>query len=178
MIRRAYFLHRSIPHAPPAGLKAQSRGLAAVASMVSMSAGKREGDISDSFASLSGKQTEPLPDRFRRLKLQLVRGNEEAVVTSWNRLLGSLRHENNLVAQGGPSIIPDVRFARLREDLQDKAAQIKKRGVVIIRGVIPEDEARAYKFEIEEYMRRNPQTRGACTMRVSGISAHMYSPQL
>jgi hypothetical protein len=32
--------------------------------------------------------------------------------------------------------------------------------VAVIRGVIPEDEARSYKFEIEEYARQNPQTRG------------------
>jgi hypothetical protein len=30
----------------------------------------------------------------------------------------------------------------------------------VIRGVIPEQEARAYKFEIEEYVKKNPQTKG------------------
>jgi len=122
--------------------------------------GKREGDISDSFASLSGKKAEPLPDRFRQLKLQLVAGNEEAVIASWKKLLAALRRENKLVAECGSSVIPEVNFANLHDDLKRKVTDIKKRGVAVVRGVIPEDEARAYKFEIEEYVRRNPQTRG------------------
>jgi Asp-tRNA(Asn)/Glu-tRNA(Gln) amidotransferase A subunit family amidase len=141
----------------------QIRGVAAVASgMDHMGAmAKREGDISDSFASLSGKKADPLPDRFRQLKLQLVRGHEDAIIEGWKRLLDVLRRENELIARRGPAIVPEVRFDRLDEDLRDNAAEIKKRGVAVVRGVIPEDEARAYKFEIEEYVRRNPQTRGA-----------------
>lgn len=37
---------------------------------------------------------------------------------------------------------------------------IKKTGVVVVRGVIPEDEARAYKDVVEEYVRKNPSTKG------------------
>ncbi|KAH6615824.1 hypothetical protein B0J18DRAFT_372814 [Chaetomium sp. MPI-SDFR-AT-0129] len=121
---------------------------------------KAEGDISDSFASLSGRPAEPLPDRFRELKLRLVQGHEDAVVASWKRLLAVLRKENDLVARMGPAIIPEVRFSHFDEDLKRAKADIEKRGVAVIRGVIPEDEARAYKFEIEEYVRQNPQTRG------------------
>lgn len=35
------------------------------------------GDIGDSFASVSGAQRAALPDRFRQLKLDLIRGNEQ-----------------------------------------------------------------------------------------------------
>ena len=123
---------------------------------------KREGDISDAFASMSGRAAEPLPDRFRQLKLQLVDGREDAIIAGWNRLLAALRQENDEVARGGPSIIPEVRFDNLDEDIDRKKDQIRKRAVAVVRGVIPRDEARAYKFEIEEYVRRNPQTRGKC----------------
>lgn len=122
--------------------------------------GKAEGDISDTFASLSGRKAQPLPDRFRQLKLRLVDGHEDAVVASWKRLLAALRQENDLIARAGPAIIPEVRFSHLREDLDRKRQEIRKRGVAVVRGVIPEDEARAYKFEIEEYARQNPHTRG------------------
>jgi hypothetical protein len=155
MLRQSALLGRSFRHVP-LGNRA---GIASMASMKTMG-GKREGDISDSFASLSGKQAEPLPDRFRLLKLQLVSGNEEAVVASWKRLLLALRRGNKLVARRGSGVIPEVDFANIHDDLKRKAADIKKRGVAVVRRVIPEDEARAYKFEIEEYVRRNPQTRG------------------
>jgi len=124
------------------------------------SPGKAEGDISDTFASLSGKQAPPLPDRFRELKLRLVDGHEEAVIASWKRLLAILKQENELIARTGPAIIPEVRFSHLHDDLRSLKPEIKKRGVAVIRGVIPEEEARSYKFEIEEYVRQNPHTRG------------------
>lgn len=122
--------------------------------------GKREGDISDSFTSLSGKMAEPLPDRFRLLKQELVKGKECSVINGWTRLLEALKKENQIIAEQGPNIIPEVRFSHLEQDLADHAHTIKKRGVVIIRGVIPEGEARAYKSEIEEYVKLNPQTKG------------------
>ncbi|AEO59794.1 hypothetical protein MYCTH_2308330 [Thermothelomyces thermophilus ATCC 42464] len=122
--------------------------------------GKAEGDISDTFTSLSGKKTPPLPDRFRELKLRLVSGHEDAVIASWKRLLAALQNENELIARTGPAIIPEVRFSHLQDDLEALKPEIKKRGVAVIRGVIPEDEARSYKFEIEEYVRQNPHTRG------------------
>ncbi|KAK3317750.1 hypothetical protein B0T19DRAFT_493548 [Cercophora scortea] len=140
---------------------------------------KREGDISDAFASMSGKGSQPLPDRFRQLKLDLVRGHEEALIASWNRLLGTLRKENQVIAETGPSIVPEVDFSNsLTDALEAKKSEIQKRGVAIIRGVIPEDEARAYKFEIEEYVRQNPQTRGFPANNPQVIELYWSSPQL
>lgn len=130
---------------------------------------KREGDISDSFASMSGKKAEPLPDRFRELKLSLIAGYEDQIVAGWRRLLKVLKHENDVIVKKGPSIIPDVRFSQLHEDLAAKKEEITKRGAAVIRGVIPEEEARSYKFEIEEYVRRNPQTRGAYFPPISNL---------
>ncbi|KAK5662194.1 hypothetical protein OQA88_8099 [Cercophora sp. LCS_1] len=156
-------LKRSTQHASAVG-KEQVRGVAAV-SMASMNSMKPEGDISGSFASLSGKEAEPLPDRFRQLKLDLVRGHEDAVFASWKRLLATLRRENDLVARKGPAIVPEVRFSNLDADLQDNASEIRKRGVAVVRGVIPEDEARAFKYQIEEY---NPQV----------IELYWSSPQI
>lgn len=134
--------------------------MAAMAAMADAPQDKREGDISDSFASLAGVKDEPLPDHFRQLKLSLVEGREEKIQASWNRLLEELRAENEVVAKQGSRIIPEVRFEHLDEDLDRTRHEIKKRGAVVVRGVIPEDEARGYKFELEEYIRKNPQTKG------------------
>lgn len=133
--------------------------------MAAMSAGapplaKKEGDISDSFGSLSGTETKPLPDRFRELKLSLVAGREEQIKHSWNRLLERLKVENDVVAKEGSNVIPDVQFSELPGDLDRLKDEIHKRGAAVIRGVIPEAEARAYKDEIEDYVRKNPSTRG------------------
>ncbi|KAK3988857.1 hypothetical protein QBC44DRAFT_242848 [Cladorrhinum sp. PSN332] len=132
-----------------------------MSSMTSITGNKREGDISDTFASLSGVATQPLPDRFRQLKLSLAETHQQSIISSWKRLLTTLRRENETISRCGPPIIPSIQYSsNLMSDLQSQKSEIQKRGVAVIRGVIPEDEARAYKFEIEEYVRQNPQTKG------------------
>ena len=130
-------------------------------SMAAMSGmGKKEGDISDSFASMSGQGHQPLPNRFRELKLSLVAGHEAGVQDGWNRLLRQLKKENDEVASRGSNVIPEVDFDNLENDLVRLGDEIRKRGAAVVKGVIPEAEARAYKTEIEEYVRKNPSTRG------------------
>ncbi|KAB5542597.1 hypothetical protein GE09DRAFT_1135749 [Coniochaeta sp. 2T2.1] len=150
----------------------------AAMSAASQQSKKREGDISDSFTSLSGKAADPLPDRFRQLKLSLSAGHQDAVVASWARLLKTLKIENDIISRTGPAIIPEVRFSHLSEDLTSLKSEIRKRGAAVIRGVISEDEARAYKFEIEEYVRRNPQTRGFPAHNPQVIELYWSAPQL
>ncbi|EPE02594.1 hypothetical protein F503_06570 [Ophiostoma piceae UAMH 11346] len=121
---------------------------------------KREGDISDSFASMAGVEEKPLPDRYRELKLSLVEGNEAAIKHGWQRLLAELRNENDILAAQGPAAVPDIQFDSLSEDISKHRETLLKRGVAVIRGVIPEAEARAYKESIEAYAAKNPSTRG------------------
>jgi hypothetical protein len=53
------------------------------------------------FPSLSGKKPEPLAPRFSDLKKSLVKGNEDAVVASWQRLTRGLEREiEEIRAQG------------------------------------------------------------------------------
>ncbi|KAF4981857.1 hypothetical protein FZEAL_2436 [Fusarium zealandicum] len=120
---------------------------------------KKEGDISDAFTSLSGAKREPLPDRFRELKCELVRGREKEISASWGRLLRQLRKENEVVANKGPAVIPQVAYSDLDAGVDALKEEIRKRGAVVIKGVIPEAEARAYKDEVEEYVKKNPSTR-------------------
>lgn len=112
------------------------------------SAQKREGDISDAFASLSGMEFKELPPRFAELKRALIAGNEEALYESWNRLLASLREEIPLIAQKGPKIIPSIDFADLDNSSEEFRAEHKKRGVAVIRNVVPEQQALAMKKDL------------------------------
>jgi hypothetical protein len=75
-----------------------------VSSAVVSSSHKTNGDISSVFPSLSGKKPEPLPDRFRELKLQYVRGKEEPLKRSWHRLLASLEDEIEEIRAKGSSV--------------------------------------------------------------------------
>ncbi|KAK4184078.1 hypothetical protein QBC35DRAFT_67931 [Podospora australis] len=158
----------------------QQRRLIAMAAMnpITSPGSKREGDISDAFTSLSGKAFELLPDRFRQLKLRLVQEHEKFVIAGWKRLVDTLRKENDTVSRLGPSIVPQLRFSHLLEDLDASKAELKKRGVAVVRGIIPEDEARAYKFEIEEYVRLNPHTKGFPADNPQVLELYWSSPQI
>lgn len=154
-------LHLAIKRAGrPLVAAASQRRCVNMAAVATASQDKREGDISDSFASLAGVKDEPLPDQFRQLKMSLVEGREEKIKASWHRLLQRLEIENDVIAELGSKVIPEVRFDNLEDDLSRKRDAIKKRGAAVIRGVVPEDEARQYKFDLEEYIRKNPQTKG------------------
>ncbi|KAF9769581.1 hypothetical protein IL306_012993 [Fusarium sp. DS 682] len=127
--------------------------------MTSLASAKKEGDISDAFTSLSGAKRDPLPDRYRLLKLNLLKGREEKIVESWKKLLRELKRENEIVAKKGPGVIPQIKFGDFDRGGDRVREEVKKRGVVVVRGVIPEGEARAYKAELEEYVAKNPSTR-------------------
>ncbi|KAK5688411.1 hypothetical protein LTS10_000389 [Elasticomyces elasticus] len=120
---------------------------------------KREGDISDAFASLSGMQFKPLDPRFAELKQRLIRGSEEALYDSWRRLLGSLREEIPLIAELGSRAVPEIDFADIDRASPDFRAEHKKRGVAVIRNVIPEGEVLEMKRELQAYIATNPQTK-------------------
>ena len=123
-------------------------------------AAKKEGDISSVFVSLSGAGPARLPSRFADIKRQLIQGNEGRLLESWQRLLGQLSEENEIVAQKGPNVVPQIEFEDLGKPSTDFLNEVKKRGVAVIRGVIPVDEARGYKSEVEKYVKANPWTKG------------------
>ncbi|KAK7223611.1 hypothetical protein V2G26_011614 [Clonostachys chloroleuca] len=121
---------------------------------------KKEGDISSVFRSLSaGDSTETLPQRFAEVKRSLIQ-DPVALQNSWNRLLDHLRVETEEIVKQGSACIPEIDFADIENPSKDFNDALRKRGVAVIRQVVPENEARAYKEEIEQYVAANPSTKG------------------
>lgn len=158
-------LHSSLVRLP--GSSVPVRHLASGATVTRTS--KKVGDISSVFVSLSGAPAEPLPQRFADIKRQLVQGREADVAASWRRLLEQLNIEKEPIAQHGPNVIPEIQFSDISNPSEDFIKQTKKRGAAVIRGVVPEEEARRYKIEVEEYVRRNPQTKGHSNPQISQL---------
>jgi hypothetical protein len=123
------------------------------------SAQKKEGDISNAFASLSGIQFKPLEPRFKDVKAQLIAGNEQAVQDSWNRLLARLKDELPIVQQLGSKVIPEIDFKDIDNASPEFRSEHKKRGVAVIRNVIPQEDALALKDELRRYIAANPDTK-------------------
>lgn len=120
---------------------------------------KKEGDISSVFVSLSNTAPQPLPARFGPLKSRLIAGHESAVAASWSRLLETLSHEIPLIAAAGPAVVPEIDFKDLHKASDAFVAEHRKRGVAVIRNVVPQDEALGYKQQIRDYIARNPHTK-------------------
>ncbi|KAF4302559.1 hypothetical protein GTA08_BOTSDO09976 [Botryosphaeria dothidea] len=122
---------------------------------------KRAGDISDAFASLSGKEFGPLEPRYANLKKELIAGREDAIRASWERLLKDLRSEIPHIVETGSKVVPEVNYKDIVNGTvsQEFMDEHRKRGVAVIRGVVDEKEARDFKNEIEEYVRVNPHTK-------------------
>lgn len=124
---------------------------------------KKEGDISSVFKSLSGGPAEPLPPRYADIKRNLIAGNEEAVHSSWNRLLTKLASSTKTIAKLGSAAIPTIEYSAIESQKWSDHAQfardLKETGVAVIRGVVSEEEALLLKEEVREYIRKNPETK-------------------
>ncbi|KAK9367096.1 hypothetical protein V1509DRAFT_567418 [Lipomyces kononenkoae] len=145
-----------------------SKSLKAIASLKTKSVGatKEAGDISSVFPSLSGKALPPLPQRYADLQKTIVLGNEQLIVDAWRRLLANLETEIQEIKVRGSEIIPSVDFesgisvnpvtgdAKFKDI--DLIREIRKRGAVVIRNVVPMDIARSYKHEADKYINANP----------------------
>ncbi|CUS12326.1 unnamed protein product [Tuber aestivum] len=117
--------------------------------------GRVGGDISSVFPSLSGIAPPPLPDRYAELKGRFTVGRENILAESWERLLLDLEKETAVVKMFGSDIIPQVEFKDLASLSEEKTAEIKKRGVVVLRNVLPDKEALAMKESLRAHIGRN-----------------------
>ncbi|KAG8904372.1 hypothetical protein FRC01_008753 [Tulasnella sp. 417] len=137
---------------------------ATTSSMQSMSSvgGKAEGDISTIFASLSGATHDALPQRFADLKKAIAGTSPEShqkLTESWVDLLAALQLGLQEIQLKGPSIVPEVSFKELTESGEGAnwTKEVAKRGVVVVRDVVPDEEALAWKQQVRDYIEANPQ---------------------
>lgn len=123
---------------------------------------KPAGDISSVFPSLSGAVSPPLPSRFADLKSRLIRGHEDDLRSSWNRLLSELQKEIEVVKLLGSNIVPQISFADL-DDYQKRLTfrnDLLRRGVAVIRQVVTEREALDWKELAKKDINSNPSIKG------------------
>ncbi|OJJ41706.1 hypothetical protein ASPWEDRAFT_100252 [Aspergillus wentii DTO 134E9] len=119
---------------------------------------KAAGDISSVFPSLRPDyKPEPLPPRFKELKLRFFEKNEKALTQSWKRLLESLEEEVHKIKAKGSDIIPSVNYSdvvagKVPDEL---LAEIRHRGTVVVRNAVHRDQALEWKERIRDYASAN-----------------------
>ncbi|KAJ7824584.1 hypothetical protein B0H14DRAFT_3728287 [Mycena olivaceomarginata] len=104
-----------------------------------------------------------LPPRFTELKRAIAATNpnfEQDLTKAWKEVLAELDKVTKTIAKEGPAYIPQVSFADLDQLSEAQIADIKRKGTVVIKDVVDDDQARAWKASLEEFVKANPQSDG------------------
>jgi hypothetical protein len=122
------------------------------------------GTIGDAFSSTSSYSMSLTP-RYAALKQELAQGREQAVLNSWLRLLEHLETKTlPEIEELGSSIIPEVQYADIVANGEElpaaAAAELKSRGVIVVRGMVDRQLALGWKKQTLDYVKANPSTTG------------------
>lgn len=132
---------------------------------------KNEGTIASVFASLSGN-TKPLPERFAQLKRDIIPGANRAAALerSFRQVLDALKSTVNDIDSGPrkQDYVPQIQYPGLEAARKPLSAwtssntlnDIRQRGVAVVRGVIPVEQALEWKEQVRSYIRANPSVKG------------------
>lgn len=151
-------------HNPSTAAMSNSAAMSSMQFMANIG-GKAEGDISTIFTSLSGATHDALPQRFADLKKTIVGTSSkehQKLTESWRDLLAELQVSLREIQQKGSAIVPEVSFEELTSSRDGPAwiKEVAKRGVVIVRDVVPDEQALAWKQQVLDYIKANPQVKG------------------
>ncbi|KAF8645864.1 hypothetical protein AX16_007522 [Volvariella volvacea WC 439] len=104
-----------------------------------------------------------LPPRFAELKKEiagLYPDFEVNVTRAWKEIIEELEKVTNVVKNVGSDYIPQVRFADLDKLSEEEVENIRKKGSVVIRDIVDDEQAREWKDSLEEFIRENPDVEG------------------
>jgi len=100
-----------------------------------------------------------LPEKYGTLKKEIAsKLNPLTMQKTWGEVLDALQTMTSESAKAGPDIVPQIDFDDLRDLPNATLELIKRRGAVVIRNVVPKDEAEEWKQWLEEYVKVNDVT--------------------
>ncbi|KAK2594208.1 hypothetical protein QQS21_008097 [Conoideocrella luteorostrata] len=104
--------------------------------------------------SLWGPDPIPLPQRFSRIKKNLISGYEAELEASWARLIVALRAEVEHIEGLGAHLIPSLEFSDLTDASQTArfGRDLRRYGVGVIRKVIPRADVDSAVRETVQYL--------------------------
>ncbi|KAG8960140.1 hypothetical protein FRC03_007005 [Tulasnella sp. 419] len=155
------------------------RSMMQMANQASARKQKTEGDISSVFVSLAGEAPPPLPKRFSDLKKTMVptTHDQERIVHGWITLLDALKVAVAEIQEKGTSIVPEVAFSNM-VGTEEWKNEVRKRGVVVVRDVIDDEEVLGWKQQLRDYIEANPQVKGFPADNKQVFELYWSSPQL
>ncbi|KAG1798458.1 uncharacterized protein HD556DRAFT_1440168 [Suillus plorans] len=107
--------------------------------------------------------TTNLSERFADLKREIVAATpdyERRLTQSWNDLLQELDERTSEIVDEGSKYIPQVHFQYLDTLVLEQLDDIRRKGSIVIHGVVEEGEAVGWKIALEDFMKANPHVEG------------------
>ena len=103
-----------------------------------------------------GVQTKETGPEFAQLKRDiLAQYGKDNIWKSWLQVTKLLKDENRRIVERGSSSWAEINFEDLGRASEEKIGEIKRGGVVVIRNVFSEEQARKWLSSLSEYLEKN-----------------------
>ncbi|PPQ74604.1 hypothetical protein CVT24_004193 [Panaeolus cyanescens] len=111
----------------------------------------------------SEEKLPPMPPRFADLKASIAAsypGFEQNLTRAWGELLAELDLKTKQIKYEGVNYIPQVKFADLNDLSAEELDIIKRRGAVVIKDIVPDEDAVKWKEELKQFVKLNESVEG------------------
>jgi D-ribose pyranose/furanose isomerase RbsD len=123
----------------------------------------------------------PLPSKFADLKREIaasIPDFERKATQAWSEIISQLKSINEEIRKSSSEVakyfynnapsqgltptqyIPQVNFQQLKTLSQEQIESIKRKGSVVIKDVIPDEQAAKWKEDLTEFVTNNPDVDG------------------
>ncbi|KAG2133546.1 uncharacterized protein EDB93DRAFT_1308405 [Suillus bovinus] len=85
---------------------------------------------------------------------------ERCLTQSWNDLLQELDERTTEITDEGSNYIPQVHFQYLDTLVPEQLDDIRRKGCIVIHGVVEESEATSWKTALDDFIEANPHVEG------------------
>ncbi|KAG8988850.1 hypothetical protein FRB94_002186 [Tulasnella sp. JGI-2019a] len=139
-----------------------------------------DGDISK-FAKSAGAKVVNLTPQYAELKQSIVGSSPEAhqhLRESFANLLEAIKAGVEEIKSRGSDVVPEASFTEVTSKGSDGAwiEEVKRRGVVVVRDVVDDEEALEWKEKLKRYVEANPQVTAYANKQV--FEMHWSKSQL
>ncbi|KAL1751390.1 hypothetical protein FB107DRAFT_266625 [Schizophyllum commune] len=107
--------------------------------------------------------TSDLPPQFSALKKEIadsIPDFESKATRAWGEVIAELATVTEEVTKKGSSYIPEVEFSELEKLSKEDIYKIKRIGSVVIHNIVPDEDARKWKTDLDEFVKTNPDVGG------------------
>ncbi|KAG7439596.1 DUF1479-domain-containing protein [Guyanagaster necrorhizus] len=103
---------------------------------------------------------------------------EERVTQAWADILDELKTATQKISAGGPEFIPQVQFSELDSLPADKIDEIRRKSCLVIKDIVDDAQAIAWKKSLEDFITANPDADGSPVGDKQFYRLYWTKPQL